>query len=283
MAIICRAIRDMRMVLRSASGSMLVACASSLITFLVLAATRPETKMRLVSPEGAFFPGAPLDRAIGKLDLENTPLQDAITTLSRRAGVPIRIHTTALEAAGLKLNSRVNVQLTDATLGGALDGVLCAVKTDAKLDYWVAIDGIEVSTHDEEEAYVVTRVYDVRDILKSFAEQGRDFWRSPTGFVVESTPGIPPRAAPLTFEEAQAALEKLVSDNVAAQSWKMNGGTTGELECAFGRLVVIQTPRNQDTVEALLLLLAKPESLKPPPQGIMLPDHSLAWSAMRKE
>lgn len=264
---------------RRALSTIVIAFLAAFATFLVMTATRPEPRVRAVGLNGSLLPGTPLDHLVVRLNLINAPLQDAIRSVSRETGVPIRMNTETLAGARVPVDSPVTVQMAGTTLGRALSEILSSVKTDTKLDFWVDDDSIEISTHDDEETHVVTKVYDVAEILKSFAEQGRDFWRSPSGFVTESAPAIQPGSPGLTLDEAQAALEKLVSDNVATQTWKFNGGSAGELRCAFGRLIVTQTPRNQDAVEALLFVLAKPQSLKAPPEGIMLPDRSLRWPA----
>ena len=47
-------------------------------------------------------------------------------------------------------------------------------------------------------------------------------------------------------------MKTLIQDMIAPDSWRDAGGTTGAISVFDNRLVVIQTPQNQEKVQAFL-------------------------------
>jgi hypothetical protein len=84
--------------------------------------------VRVVGLNGSLLPGSPLDHVVGRLNLVNSPLQEALRTLSHETGVPIRINTEALASARVPADSPVTVRLAGTTLGRALSEILRSVE-----------------------------------------------------------------------------------------------------------------------------------------------------------
>lgn len=234
------------------------ALAASVCTFLVMYVTRPEPRTRFVAGNAYVIPSAPLDRVVDRLDCKEVPLQDAIDILSRKTSIAMRLHTQSLESAGVRPDTPVNLHVANLTAGQVLDEIIGSVKSEARLGYWKGDGAIEISTYAEESGTIVTRLYDVRDILQHEVAQSQNMLNSPTS---------------THYDDAENSLIKYLEDNVATDTWKDNGGTLGVLWCAFGRLIVAQTPRNQDAVEAALYNVSNQSVVKPPPEGNVLPGH----------
>jgi hypothetical protein len=146
-----------------------------------------------------------------KLD---TPLGDALDTLSALSAVPITIDPDALVAAGASLSDPVSVHLADATIGEILEKILAARKLAA-----VAEGG----------RLVVTTPAAYRETLR------------PAHYAV----------ADLTGDDAKATAElaALVQKLVAPESWQLNGGR-GSIRPEPGALAVVQTGAVYDQVVA---------------------------------
>jgi hypothetical protein len=206
------------------------------------------------------MPSSPLDRVIEQVDCNDAPLEDAIDLLSRKTGVATRIHVQALGRAGVGLITPVSVHLTNVTLRRALDEIIASARIPTPLSFWKGDGLIEIGTSAEEDDELVTRLYDVRDILQVSAESPQVSARLPW------SPATP-------LDDAQWSLALFVEKNVAVETWRDNGGRLGAMRCAFGMLVVTQTPRNQDAVEAALCSISNRQVVTPPAERVVPPDH----------
>jgi hypothetical protein len=215
------------------------------------------------------MPSAPLDRIVDRLDFKDEALQDAIDILSRKTGIAMRLHTHSLESAGVRREVRVNLHLANLTAGQVLDEIIDSVKTKTRLGYWRGDGAVEISTYAEESGTIVTRLYDVRDILQYDVERSQASLQINTG----QSHNVLYSPTSTLCDEAENSLIKYLEDSVVTDTWKDNGGTLGVLECAFGRLVVVQTPRNQDAIEAALYRISNQPVFKVPHEGVVLPDH----------
>ena len=209
-------------------NTLLAALAASFITFLIMAATRPEPQTLFVAPDESILPSAPLDRIIPEFDVKNMPFRDAILQLSRQLGVPIRIRVVTMEEAGVDVSAPVTIHLINATAATILDEALRIEDRWGrfqKLTYWKGNDGFEISTENEAVQFtVINRIYFVSDVVQNIVAQDTEHWEPPTGQTYGAYAGPGNRMGPMTPAAADEILIKIIEHAVAEDSWKDNGG-----------------------------------------------------------
>jgi general secretion pathway protein D len=108
---------------------------------------------------------AQLDRRLNSVQLPQVALTDAIDFLRDLTGANILVNWKALEADGIdKQTTQVSVTLHDVKFSKVLDIILQEAGA-GKLGYTIDEGVIEISTQDELNKAVVTRVYDITDLL----------------------------------------------------------------------------------------------------------------------
>jgi hypothetical protein len=179
------------------------------------------------------------------LDLDKVPLADAVDALRHATGRNIFVNWRALEAAGVKRETRVSILLTQMPLGNALQ-LLLDMAAGRRDKLGVAVDDgvITISTGDDLAKNTLTRVYDVRDIVS-----GADL------------PGGADREARVK------ALTRLLTGTVAPGTWRESGkdGAVGALRHLQGQLIITQTPENHEAIKRLLAGVG--ELLRPAKEG----------------
>jgi hypothetical protein len=102
---------------------------------------------------------------------------------------------------------------------------------------------------------VMTRVYDVRDLLVQIPDYP---YKGELGVPVDKSVVVVGDTAPSTQphrtskEELADNLISLIKDTVSPDSWRDNGGTEGAIRELGGQLIVTQTLENQKFLESLL-------------------------------
>ena len=106
------------------------------------------------------------------LAFRDTPLDQAVGTLARKHGIPIRLDTAALARVGIKPDVPITVQLSGVSLRSALRLVLRRLD----LVYTIRGDSLVITTpeavgaRDETGAGISIRVYPIADLTQSSAE-----------------------------------------------------------------------------------------------------------------
>ncbi|MEM1013644.1 MAG: hypothetical protein AAGI46_15660, partial [Planctomycetota bacterium] len=128
----------------------IIALASWSVAPTVMAQVQPDPFTRVALPETA---------------LDDVPLEDAIQFVSRQSGLPIVADWAVLEFAGVTRESPVNVKLRGASVRTFLRFMLRSIPKDEPLAIFVDEGIVRITTKAEEEATLVLRVYDIRDLL----------------------------------------------------------------------------------------------------------------------
>ena len=97
---------------------------------------------------------------------------------------------------------------------------------NSQLGYTIDQGIISISTDDELAKNTLTRVYDVRDLLRGLDKNGAD--------------------------ARQQAIVKAVLSIDPKSCWRENGGQAGSVRALQGSLIVTQTPERQEHVLALI-------------------------------
>src|SRR5215469_2803690 len=108
---------------------------------------------------------AQLAQRLPELKFQGVTFNDAIDFLRDVTGANITVNWKALESAGVNRDSMVNLHLTGVSLRKALDLVLSEAAGGDSITYYIDEGVIEITTRDIADHQMVTRVYDVQDLI----------------------------------------------------------------------------------------------------------------------
>ena len=108
-----------------------------------------------------------LEKRLPELKFDGTPFEDVIDFLRDMTGANIFVNWKALETAGIDRKAPVTARLRDVKFSKVLTTVLGSVSADPanRLDYTVDEGVITISTATELSGAVLTRVYDITDLV----------------------------------------------------------------------------------------------------------------------
>jgi len=175
-----------------------------------------------------------------------TPLSQLVQHLSADAGVNVVINHRALREVGMTAHFSVSVDAKNVTLETALRQVLRPID----LTFLIRDEVVVVTTPEEREAALLTRVYPVGDLIEDDLPEGA----TPETLSPEL---LRPRLAPLCTLDL---LEEIVQGAVAPITWDIAGGAGAIHAGRFGdlhALVVRQRTDAHDEVASLLALLRR--------------------------
>jgi bla regulator protein BlaR1 len=224
-----------------------------------------------------------LDRRLPEVRLDGLGLEDTIAFLREVSGANIVVNWHVLESVGIHKDSPVTARMKDVRLSKALSTILADVGGgNARLSY--AADGgvITISTYDELNK-VVTRIYDIRDLLETRPDYDSDK-DHPVGFPSSAT--HPVAEAPLPLSARVAAMIKLVRETIDPTSWQIPG--RGSIQELNGQLVITQTPEAHEEIVSLFKQLRETRSIQILTTARfvvfdpgILPDGDAEWTAVR--
>ena len=183
-----------------------------------LPATRPAVK--------AIPPQKVLEKVIADISFDQSPFAHCVDFLRDISGANIIVNDRALEGAGINRNFPISAKLHQVRLDKALDTLLNSIQVNgARLGYTIDNDAILISTTTDLDRYTVVKTYDIRSLL-------------------------PHDHA--SHAEAVDRIKKVIMDTVAPDSWRDNGGIVGTIRELNGTLVINQSARNHQAIDALL-------------------------------
>jgi hypothetical protein len=233
----------------------------TLTALAVSSATRPTTAPvrsgRVYPPDGKI--DAALKQRLPLVRMKQVSLEEAIERLRADSGANLFVDWHALKATNIDRSTRVDVDLQDVSLAQALDYIVRSIfilrNTKDEL-WWDVQDNVIVISSEASIGHTGSiRVYDIRDLMK--AELGKlrvrwEFWMK--GYGTHPPPNAPRVlvSSEPTWDVLAQAIMMLITDQVAEDTWKDNGGSIGTIRELNGRLIVRQTWQNHQKVEALL-------------------------------
>src|ERR1700722_4978365 len=193
-----------------------------------------------------------LQTMLPQFTLSNCRLNDAIDYFRRSTGANVVVRYDVLKAGGIDVNAPLNLQLKDIPAPWALEQTLLVASPDKKLDYEIYDGIITISTMDDLNRDVVTRVYDVRELVNRLLESPSK--PAGTRYLLPAPGDAEPRRTTrdMTFE-----IMKLISDEAAPDTWRTNGGTAGMITEINGRLSITNSRLAQSQVSSLLKEIAE--------------------------
>lgn len=213
---------------------------------------------------------AQLERRLPEINLNNVAFSDAIEFLRDVSQANFYVEWRTLEEAGIAKDTLVTVRLRDVKLSKVLQTILQDVGGAVRLGYTIDEGVITISTEEQLAANVVTRVYDIRDLIINIP----DFTEAPDfnlqaggqgggggGQLFSGGGGGEEDEGPTRTELVDQIIQ-LIQDTIATDSWKDNGGPVGTLRELQGQLIVTQTPENQRQLVRLLEQLRETRAIQ---------------------
>ena len=185
------------------------------------------------------------------------PLCDFADRLSQQFGVPIDLDAKKLEEAGVELDAPINTRLESIPLGSILQRGL----SDSELTFVIRNHVILITTPEEAESQLVTRIYPVRDLVAyRFTEAGKQ-----------------------AYAEDYDSLIELITTTIEPHSWDEVGGpgSISGFENASS-LVISQTDEVHRAIEPLLVKLRQVKGLQGIPSEVVSPAASGKKSPNRR-
>lgn len=154
-----------------------------------------------------------LARRLAELGIEDAPLDGAIEYLASQLQGNVHVRWNRLADCGIERSAPISLRLRDVTLECGLR-LLMGEFGECALGYYIE-DGVLIITT-KEDVYVrlVTRVYDVRDLLQCAGADAAE----------AGEPSDSEVHAPHRPQTAQEKLEHLIVQTVEPESWMENGG-----------------------------------------------------------
>lgn len=168
-------------------------------------------------------------KPIASIALDQVPFDQAVETLRTLSGVNIWVDWPSLALEDFVRNTPVSLRLTHVTLSEALDRLLSRPVGAVELGYGVEDGVVLITTRQCAGQYVITRAYDVRDMILPIGTPGR-------------ADGID-------------ALIRYLTRSVDPDSWKDNGGVFGKIQEVNGRLIVTQSWQSHEKIARWLDML----------------------------
>lgn len=207
---------------------------------------------------------SPLRQVLPEVKLQSMTFGQAIDALRRTSGANIFVNWRRLDDLRLDIRPdmplRMDLQLKNVTLGQALAKVLeCA--EPPRQDYTTRVlgcgvrDGIITISDDRPTFDSVGRWYYIQDLINH-----------PAHYAYDPRPIDPNGSAsgvglfhdpPVTRQEIEEELIRMITDSIDPESWRDNSGTVGSIRPWAGRLIIHQTPENHQKIESLLANLRK--------------------------
>jgi len=149
-----------------------------------------------------------------QVDFRNQPLKDVVMYLGELLRIPLVMSIKKLEEASLYPDSPITAKVSGVQAKAVLEQLLQPLK----LDFVIRDEVLQITTPEDVEAQLVTRVYDARAIVATMTEQ---------------------------------SLRDLIQTTIQPHAWDSTGGP-GNVDVYRGLLVVSQTDRIHDEVERLV-------------------------------
>lgn len=177
------------------------------------------------------------------IDVEDMPLNEFAQLLSREIGAPVDLDTRALEDVALSKDVPVTAHFQDISIESVLSWEL----EELDLAFLLSPDGVLITTPVELETELVTRAYDISDLIDDRLIRPRD-------------------------------IAEILIMNIDYDSWEYLGGP-GSVGFWPNQLVILQTDANHQSIEQALNALRTLKQLPSDPY----PTKPIAYSRWETE
>ncbi len=231
---------------------------------------------------------AQLDRHLPELRFNANALSDVIDFLRDVTGANIYVDWPALERASIAKDAQVTARLRDIKFSKAMELIFKSVEgedDEHKLGYTLDDGVITISTRKELNKNVITRRYDINDLLfvapdynnapdlsLQNASQGQSGGGGGGGGGGQQGQGLFQQNGTQQQQQDQTGakqarvdeIKQYITQNVDTNSWKDNGGEVGSISSSPLRavLLITQTPENQHKITSVLDSLRASQALQ---------------------
>ena len=203
-----------------------------------------------------------LDRIVPDFKFDAEPCGKVFDWLHEQTRANIAVSWAALSIVGAERGTPVTLTLKGVPLGRVLDLVCAQMGTGTEVKHHVDRGVIVVTTADEVSQAALVRIYDVRDVVKQYVDEGQRIAAleapqptSPAGGSRASIFGAAPLPPSGTHDEAITELTELIQETVSPESWREAGGSIGTVRVFSGRLIIQASLDMHLKIEELLLLI----------------------------
>ncbi len=192
-----------------------------------------------------------------KIEFKDMPLSDVIDYFRKISDANFYVNWKSLEQVGIDKTTPVTLDVTDVSLGQALDLVLDGLSGDNdkyNRVYWVANENvIHIATGASLDTKKVTRIYDVADLLMIIpdsegpninkqvlsGDKNGDSGSDNTLFEEEDDSDGDGKKMAETRKEKEEALIKIIKESIGEEMWQPEG--KGSIKIFQKRLYITQT------------------------------------------
>lgn len=173
----------------------------------------------------------------GSIDFVERPLRDVVPELSRQFKVPVVLSFKKLEEASVSPETPITKKFYDLTF----ESILRLLLKDLELTYVVRDEVLQITTPEDAESQLITRVYPVLDLVTVGKSR-------------------PPKSG---FGKDYDSLIDVIIATIQPDSWDDVGGP-GAIDALgnAGSLVISQTSEVHGQIEGLLAALRKAKALQ---------------------
>lgn len=208
-----------------------------------------------------------LSRRLPDVRFTDVPFRDVVEYLVDTTQANIFVNWPALEGAGVDPNAPVSLRLRNVPFSKVLRSVLDIVGGGVvNLGYTVEEGVITVSTGEELARNTQTKIYLIRDLLvvpEDFSENAPNLDISSTtqtgggGRTSVFTGGgtINNADREQEREELIEQIVTLITETIASDTWRDNGGLIGSIQPLDDQLIVTQTPEVHRQIDSLFAQL----------------------------
>lgn len=191
-----------------------------------------------------------LERSIPPVEFQEARLDDVMARLAQHAQTTITLDLRSFDrATDLEVDTPITLSLPSVKLAKAIElvlGLTSAAEHD--LGYYPVGDVIYIGCADLIGQALVTRVYDVRDLIMADASFMRRAHRQSTGLIGMLDVPAPIQPDNVSIEASADALVQLIESVAVPNTWRSKGGTSGAITVYAGHLFVVQTSTGHTAV-----------------------------------
>jgi len=189
-------------------------------------------------------------------------LSNAVEALRRELDVQFQLDPEGLEEAGVTQDEEISVVYRDRRG----DQLLNLMLTPLHLTYVIKDGVVQITSEEKAAEQLVTRAYNVRDLLEPWSPKGKRSGGASPLPVPEGTQVVwSAKGAALARAQYYDAIDELIdliSSTVDPDTWTDNGGS-GSISIFRGLLIVSQTEATHNEVEILLRQIRAGEHSQP--------------------
>ena len=193
---------------------------------------------------------AALNLSIPQINVDSIPFSHVIDYLRDFSGANIVVNWKTLEAAGIAKDTPITLQVRNVSFEKLLELTLNQAGPSTRLVYTISQNILEITTQEEADAHMVTRAYDVNELLMPetldkappnldlsavASASGSSGGGGGTSIFNNNTQNN--QSPNVTVQARADALMNVIRSVVRPEIWRENGGTAS-IQYILGELII---------------------------------------------